>query len=308
MPTDERTSGHAPVLAFDLGATNLRCGLVDRRGTVLVRESVPTPPGPALATTMNDLTSRVRGTTMVRYAVVGVPGRVDYTNGTLEWGRGQPPEWREVLTEATLGRLLGLSVSLANDADLATVGEARFGAGIGHRDVAFLTISSGVGAGALLDGRLFRARATLCEIGLTLLGLPEDPSGSPTLLEDLASGHGLEAAARRVGFEGSAETIAAAALAGNAVANRLWGTYTRAVAAATVNIAHLLLPEVIVIGGGVSRAGELLFEPLRDWLALYGPQGLPLPIDVKAAALADDAGLAGAAAWLDVAGSGGSDR
>lgn len=306
MTTDEQIE-RAPILAFDLGATNLRCGLVDSHGAVVTKESTPTPVGPALAETMVELSRRVRGSTVVKYAVVGASGRIDYAIGTLEWGRGQPPEWREVLSETALGRMLGLSVSLANDADLATVGEARYGAGMGHRDVAFLTISSGVGAGALLDGRLLRSRATLCELGLTVLGLPEDPSDSPTLLEDLASGHGLEAAARRSGFEGSAETIAAAALAGNTVAGRLWSTYTRAVAAAVVNIAHLLLPEVIVIGGGVSQAGELLLEPLRDWLTRYGPQSLPTAIAIRPAALADDAGLAGAAAWRSAVGSEGGD-
>ena len=184
MSTDGEVAGQAGVLAFDLGASNLRCGIVDERGRVLVRESIHTPAGPALATTMVDLACQVLGTTEVTCAVVGVPGRVDYANGTLEWGRGQPPEWREVLTEATLGHLFGLPVSLANDADLATVGEAAFGAGMGHRDMAFITISSGVGVGALTDGRLFRGRAKLCELGLTLLGLPSAPSGSPTLLED----------------------------------------------------------------------------------------------------------------------------
>ena len=147
-----------------------------------------------------------------------------------------------------------------------------------------------------------------CEIGLTLLGLPEDPDDPPTLLEDLASGRGLVAAARRAGLEGSAEEVAAATRSGDPDAQRLWAIYVRAVAAAVVNIAHLLLPEVVVIGGGVSRAGELLLAPTRDWLARYGPQGLPLPIEVRVAALADDAGLAGAAAWRSVIGSEGVDR
>jgi predicted NBD/HSP70 family sugar kinase len=102
MPTDGEVAGQAGVLAFDLGATNLRCGIVDERGRVLIRESIRTPAGPAMTTTMVDLACRMIGTTEVTCAVVGVPGRVDYANGTLEWGRGQPPEWREVLTEATL--------------------------------------------------------------------------------------------------------------------------------------------------------------------------------------------------------------
>jgi glucokinase len=293
-------SAGAPILAFDLGATNLRCGLVDVHGAILGKESIPTPQGDALAQAMTDLARRVRGSTDVPYVVAGIPGRVDYERGSLGWGRGQPPGWREVLDESVLARLLGLPVALANDADLAAVGEARFGAGIGHRDVAFLTISSGVGAGALVDGRLFRSRAKLGEIGLTVLALPDDSSEAPTLLEDLASGRGLEAAARQAGLPGSAEAVVAATRSGDPGAKALWSTYVRAVAAAVVNIAHLLLPEVVVIGGGVSRAGEILLDPVRDWLARYGPQGLPQPIKIDVAALGDDAGLAGAAAWRSV--------
>jgi glucokinase len=284
---------------MDIGQTNLRCALVTPAGEVTTRQVIPTPPGPRLAATIVETAGRVRSSRPVSGAVVGVPGRVDYAAGALGWGRGQSPEWRETLTETRLGELLGCPTALANDADLATLGEARFGAGAGHPDIVYLTISSGVGAGALLGGRLLRGRGKLCEVGLTLLGLPSASATEPAFLEDLASGRGLEAAARRAGAPGTVAEIVVRVREGDPVAAALWRNCTQAVAAAAVNLAHLLVPTLIVIGGGVSQAGELLFAPVRDWIARYGPRDLPAPIEVRPAALGDDAGLVGAAGWRD---------
>ncbi len=305
MPPDDADRRRSSVLALDIGASNLRCALVSRAGEIIARESVPTPTPAQLARTVVDIARRVQAGPPVAEAVVGVPGRVDYASGALEWGRGQAPEWGETFSEERLGELLGMPVALANDADLATVGEARFGSGRGHSDLVYLTISSGVGAGALHGGVLFHGRAKLLEVALTIIALPTDEADEPRPLEDLASGHGLEAAARRAGYAGSAEEIASAVRAGDPLASDLWRTSSRAVAAAAVNLAHLLLPEVIVIGGGVSRTGDLLLAPVRDWLARYGPRDLPLPIEVRLAALGDDAGLIGAAAWRHALGRGG---
>ena len=122
-------------------------------------------------------------------------------------------------------------------------------------------------------------------------------TGEPILLEDLASGRALERMAREAGIDGRAPEIVESVQFGDAAAGRVWEAYTRAVGIAVVNLAHLFVPEIVVIGGGVSRAGDLLLGPVREWLARYGPQHLAAPIEVAVAALADDAGLVGAAAW-----------
>jgi glucokinase len=293
-----------PILALDVGQTSLRCALVTADGKVTRREAVLTPSGPELATTVRELASAVRDGRAVSHAVVGVAGRVDYAAGALGWGRGEVAGWRETFSEERLGSLLGTATSLANDADLATVGEARFGAGTGHQDLVFLTISTGVGAGALLGGRLLRGRSKLCEVGLTLIGLPSDATAEPVILEDVASGRGLEAAAARAGVEVTASELVARVRDGDPVASSLWRTSSAGVATAAVNLAHLLLPTVIVIGGGVSQAGELLLRPVREWLSRYGPRDLASPIEVRLAELGDDAGLVGAAGWRDAVAAG----
>ncbi len=96
------------------------------------------------------------GGTNMRAAVIGVPGRIDHMAGALEHAPNLPSHWPGALHEALLTDHLGVPVSLANDADLATVGEACFGAGRGAADVVSITVSTGVGAGVLLGGRLVR--------------------------------------------------------------------------------------------------------------------------------------------------------
>ena len=104
-----------------------------------------------------------------RAAVVGLPGAVDYDAGRLLWAPHLPERWPDQLSDEELSRRLGLRVHIANDADLAAVGEATFGAGGGIADVAFITISTGIGAGVVHDGRLLRGRRSLAEVGHTVI-------------------------------------------------------------------------------------------------------------------------------------------
>ncbi|MHB8467787.1 MAG: ROK family protein, partial [Acidimicrobiales bacterium] len=154
------------VLAVDLGGTNMRCAAVDEAGTVGHRLERPTPHDgtdtSALTALMAEVAGNVTGCTS---AVVGVPGRVDYRVGALEQAPNLPVTWPPMLTEARLSQTVGLPVALANDADLAAVGEAFFGAGRAFSDVAYLTISTGIGAGVVLGGLLVHGRRSLAEVG-----------------------------------------------------------------------------------------------------------------------------------------------
>ena len=99
-----------------------------------------------------------RGHGQASHAVVGLPGGVDYETGRLLWAPHLPEEWPDQLSTEGLSAHLGLAVSIANDADLAAVGEAAFGAGAASPAVAYLTISTGIGAGVVHGGRLLRGR------------------------------------------------------------------------------------------------------------------------------------------------------
>lgn len=287
------------ILAVDLGGTRMRAALVDREGGVHERRIEPTPREASCPDALLMLAGAVLEGADAKEAVVGVPGRVDYDAGRLEHAPNLPPGWPAELTEDNLSSVLGIRARLANDADLATVGESRFGAGRGYRDIVYITISTGVGAGVLLGGRLVHGRMSLAEVGHTVIDRAAAARGAPATLEALASGTALARIAREMGLELDGAGIVKLVRDGDVPASRVWDQVAEAAGIGVANLAHLFSPEVIIVGGGMSRAGDLLLDPVRAALGRAGPRGLSRPIAVVAAALGDDAGLAGAAAWWE---------
>lgn len=292
----------SPVLAADLGGTNMRAALVDGSGEILERREEPTPPGTDGPAAFVELLRSVLGESGARGAVVGVPGRVHYERGCLEHAPNLPAAWGPALDASVLADRLGIPVEIGNDADLAAVGEARFGAGRGFEDVAFLTISTGVGAGVVLGGRLVRGRRSLAEVGHTVVDRTAAADGRPFTFEDLASGTALGRLAAEAGLDMEGEEVVARVRDGDAEARGVWNALVRSVGIGVANLAHAFAPEVVVVGGGVGLVGDLLLEPVRSALHRYGPKGLREPIEIVPAVLGDDAGLVGAAAWSECAG------
>jgi glucokinase len=281
-------------LAVDLGGTHMRCAIVDHSGVVLDRHEAPTPRDGRGPQALVELMASVHATAPCTAAVVGVPGRVDYFGGTLDYAPNLPPGWATGITEHGLTKALGVVVALANDADLAAVGETWFGAGRGSDDVAYITFSTGVGAGVVLARRLVHGRYSIVELGHTVI----DVSGpGDRTLEDLASGTALGRQASRAGIAGTGAEVIAAVRSGDPAAVAVWAKVTAAASAGAVNLAWLFTPRVIVVGGGLGLVGDILLAPMRAALAAQGPPGLDSPITIVGAALGDDAGLAGAPAW-----------
>lgn len=298
-----------PTLAADLGGTWLRAALVDDDGTVRERRVVPTPRAEPEA--LVELLRSYAG--LAERAVVGVPGRVDHRAGVLQHAPNLDPAWQAATTEAGLSAALGIPVQLANDADIAAVGEAWFGAGRGYDDVVFVTLSTGVGAGIVLGRRLLHGRYSAGEIGHTVLDLsawrrrpadappaPQgvDPHRAPHTVEQLASGTALGRASAPL----TGAYVVERAQAGDPDAIEVLRPVLDAAAAAVRNLAWLFTPQAVVVGGGLGLAAPLVLDHLRAHLAAEGPPGLPSPIALRAATLGDSAGLAGAAAWREAFG------
>jgi glucokinase len=205
--------------------------------------------------------------------------------------------WTRTLTEEHLSNALGLHVSLANDADLAAVGEAWFGAGKGFGDVAYLTLSTGIGAGVVTGGLLVHGRRSLAEVGHTVIEASALAAGGPATVEELGSGTALARVAREAGLDADGKELVERVRTGDAQATEVLDRVVLAAAIGAVNLAHLFTPEVIVVGGGLGLNGDLVLDPIRALLAAHGPRHLAQPIAVVNAALGDDAGLAGAGAW-----------
>lgn len=289
------------ILSVDLGGTNMRAALVSLDGDIQLRASKPTPrdaPCPdALEHLMESVRDQGGGRGSFGTIVIGVPGRVDYCAGRLEHAPNLPATWLTELTEANLAKLFDAPVFLANDADLAAVGEAYFGAGQPFTDMVYITISTGIGAGVVLDGKLMRGTRSLTEVGHTIIAFDHLATGQPATAEHLAAGPALDRNATALGLGVRGADLVSLVHAGDPLARQAWDKTMRAAGATVANLAHLFSPDVIVVGGGVGRNGALVSEPLNAMLERYGPQNLEVPIAIIEASLGDDPGLIGGAVW-----------
>jgi glucokinase len=289
------------VLAADIGGTQMRAALVDATGTVLVRRSEPTPAGADAPSALIDLLGTVavlEGHGTVSHAVVGLPGSVDYTSGHLLWAPNLHHEWPDRLSRDSLAQELDVPVYIANDADMAAVGEAFFGAGADKTDVAYLTVSTGIGAGVVQARRLVRGRYSLAEVGHTVVDWQSWHAGRPGTLEELASGSGVARQARESGLEGlDARGLRAAATDGDERAAAIWQGAVDACAVGIENLIMSFSPTAVVIGGGLGRQ-EDFFNAVRDHV-VGRPEHHPPDLEVLPASCGDDAGLVGAAGWAE---------
>jgi glucokinase len=200
------------------------------------------------------------------------------------------------MTRGALEDALGIELILANDADVAAVGETYFGAARGHTDVVYVTISTGVGAGIVVGGRILVPRFSGGELGFTIIDRTAAAEGRPATVEELGSGTALARIASERGLDADAPEIVRLMNGGNATATAIWNGAMEAVGIGIANLVQLVSPTAIVLGGGVGfNNGDLVRAPIRDALARHGPPGPPP--EVLTAALGDDPGLVGAAAW-----------
>ncbi len=292
------------VLAADIGGTQMRAAMVHPDGTVLSRRTERTPrhaEAPAALVELISSAATEFGRDQVSHAVVGLPGGVDYEAGRLLFAPNLPPEWPDQLTCDSLAERLGMPVCIANDADLAAVGEAYFGAGRGGTDVAYLTISTGVGAGVLHRRRLMRGRYSAAELGHTVIDWRSWREGEPATLEELGSGSGLARVALERGLgELDAQAIGVAASEGDLRAVEIWQAAVAACAAGVSNLVMSFYPDTVVIGGGLGRQPEF-FAAVRDQVYAH-PARRPGALSIVCSELGDDAGLSGAAGWSEATG------
>ncbi|MEO6859026.1 MAG: ROK family protein [Solirubrobacteraceae bacterium] len=291
-------SGDERLLAVDLGGTHLRCAIVSPEGAVSGHQRIDTPTTSSDAGPVVEFIRSAAAEADASTVVIGLPGRIDYERGCLDRAPNLPAGWVRALDENDLSEAVGVPVSVANDADLAAVGEAWLGAGRAWSDVVYLTVSTGVGAGVVLGDQLVHGRRSLAEIGQSLVDEASLRIGADaTSIEDVASGAALGRRAAGAGLVARGPEIISAIRAGDARMAGVWEDQVRAVGLAVVNLTWIFTPQAVVVGGGLGLVGELLLAPIRELVGRLGPPLLPEPIAVVPAALGDDAGLIGGAAW-----------
>ncbi len=212
----------------------------------------------------------------VAHATIGSPGVFDPTRGLVEMAPNLPGWGRHGIVQAVREHL-GTNVSFENDVNLAALGERARGHGRNVSDFVYLWIGTGTGIGIVLRGELYRgSRGAAGEIGYLPIGIgdPHDPANRRRgAFEEAASAAGVVRAAEEQGMRspGSAERVFAAARRGDPAAIRAVELEARRLALAIATIAPVLDPEVVILGGGVGRSGDLLLEPIERELHELSP-------------------------------------
>ena len=299
---------HPPVLGLDIGGTKLAAGVVDGAGRVQSFLVEPTLAEQGAAHGIERLLALGRRAVDASgldwgdiHAVgIGCGGPLDAEAGVL-LAPPHLPGWRDVPVTALVEEAYGRPAALENDATAGAAGEHRFGAGRGTRNMVYLTVSTGVGGGVVLDGRVFRGSTgnggELGHVTVDWNGRPCKGCGRRGCLEAYASGTSIAERAREAGMEvETASDVAAAARAGDAVAERVWADTWAALACGVTSLANVFEPERVVIGGGVSREGEQLLGPVRERVKAEAIGPVAQSLEIVPAELGETVGVVGAAA------------
>lgn len=298
----------------DIGGTTVKLGLFQTDGTIVGKWEIPTYTENGGEKILPDVAASIREK-MQEYGVakeqvigvgVGVPAAVQQesvvqSTANLGWG------YKDVKGE--LEALLGLNVKIGNDANVAALGEMWKGGGHGYKNIVMVTLGTGVGGGIILDGRiLVGVHGIAGEIGhLTVNEDETEVCGCKRTgcLEQYASATGIVRLAKRRLAKGADNTVLNqesvtakdvfdAVKAGDAVAMEIADQFGYYLAKALNTIAIMVDPDMFVIGGGVSKAGEVLLEYIEKY---YKEKALWATKEVKfsLATLGNDAGICGAA-------------
>lgn len=263
------------LLGLDIGGTKSAAVVGDRDGNVLARVSSPTPSGSwqeavdVLFGLLREV-CRQSGYESGQMAGIGVScgGPLDSSTGVV-YAPPNLPHWDAVPLKALLEKEFGLPVFIENDANATALAEHRWGSGQGCRDMAFLTMGTGIGAGLILEGRLYRGPRDLAgEVGhMTLLpDGPPCPCGKRGCLEALASGTAIGRVGReRFGEEAvTAETVCARARLGDPTAQKILVEAAFWMGLGLANLLQTLNLERIVLGTLAVHAADLLLNPIRE--------------------------------------------
>jgi glucokinase len=288
--------GRPYAIGCDIGVTNVKTVLVTPDGTVFSRHMTDTraesPDWPQRVKHLLESLQSQHG--RARSIGIAAPGIAASSGESIFWMQGRLDEVQGLNWALHLGRPAPIPV--INDAQAALLGEVWQGAARGARDVAMLTLGTGVGGALMVDGRLLRGAlgraGHLGHVSLDPDG-PPDVTNCPGSLESAVGNVTVEA--RTAGRFRTTHELIASHLGGDAEASRVWLRSVQALAAAVASIVNVADPDTFIIGGGIARAGAALFDPLRDYLDRYEWRPHGRRVKVVPAALGEYAGALGAA-------------
>lgn len=312
-----------PVLAIDLGGTKIEGAIISKKGQVIAREQCPTLADEGPQPVVNRILSAIEhllglegvAPSGLHSISIAAAGAVDFERGIVT-ASPNLPGWNNIPLRDIVREKYGVGTFLINDASAAALGEHRFGAGRGVENLIYLTVSTGIGGGIIVDDRLYTGVCgTAGEIGHTTVDINGQRCncGNTGCLETLASGTAVAGEAiRRIGSgEGSslagmvegkieditAETVGVAAREGDRLALEVISRAAGFLGVGMVNLVNIFNPEMIIVGGGMAQMGDLLLGPARQ---VVKERAFSLParaVRIVPARLGDSAGVLGAAVF-----------
>lgn len=306
------------ILGIDIGGTKTIVGAADRSGTLIAHKRIETPGSLGPEKAIREITRAAReiverADARVEAVGIGCGGPMDRKAGVLH-DVPNLPGWSGLCLTCIFGQEFGAPAYLDNDATAAAIGEAMFGAGRGIEDFVYFTVSTGIGGGIIIGGRPYRGHGDNAgEFGHMKI-IPEGPPcpcGDRGCLEALASGTSIARIARermRAGTQTilrewtaevvdvTAEMVSLAAAQGDEFCQSIWREATYHLGLGIANVVNAFNPRLVILGGGVTRAGDLLFEPVRAVVRERAMGPLADEVEVVPAANGDLVGLMGAVA------------
>ncbi|MET9595800.1 ROK family transcriptional regulator [Streptomyces sp. NPDC006516] len=297
------------VIGVDFGHTHLRVAIGNLAHQVLAEESEPLDVDASSAEGFGraeQLVNRLIETTGISAAKVigvglGVPGPIDVESGTLG-STSILPGWTGINPSQELAGRLGVPVYVDNDANLGALGELVWGSGRGVKDLAYIKVASGVGAGLVIDGHIYRGPGgTAGEIGHITLDEagPVCRCGNRGCLETFtAARYVLPLLRPSHGPDLTMERVVQLAREGDPGCRRVIGDVGRHIGSGVANLCNLLNPSRVVLGGSLAEAGELVLGPIRDSVSRYAIPSAARQLSVLPGALGGRAEVLGALALV----------
>ena len=311
------------VLAIDLGGTKIITAIVSNNGQLMAQERCPTLADEGPQSVINRLLAAVDYILNLKHMEpshlasisIAAAGGIDLERG-LVTSSPHLPGWHNVPLRDIVRDRYKVKTFLLNDASAAALGELRFGAGRGINNLILLTVGTGIGGGIIIDGKLYNGPSgSAGEIGHMTIDVNGPPCtcGNIGCLETLVSGTAItrEARKRIAQGEGSslvemvagkleaitAEEIGAAARSGDSLALDIINEAATYLGVGMVNLVNIFNPEMIVVGGGMAKLGELLLDPARRVMKERAFQISAQAVRIVPAELGDEAGICGAAVF-----------
>ncbi len=322
----DETTSKPYVVGVDLGGTNVRAAVIDRASEQIVArgENISSRGMEGSELTAMQIATAARtaldgaGADAAQVLGVGVavPGHVKAKEGLVKWAPNFKDQWKDVPIASLIERHLGLPVQIGNDANLAALGEFRFGAGRAVRHLVMVTLGTGIGGGIIVDGKLLDgADGGAGEIGHMVVnpggrggnsafGSVEGETQRDAIIERAARKiqEGYETSlGERVDYNRFALTpaiIAEEAQKGDAIALEVFEETGYYLGLCVTNLIDLLNPEMVVIGGGIAQAGDIILDPIRRTVTATAIRSLAKSCQIVPAELGDNAGIFGGAAII----------